>query len=178
MQRGAGRPPARDDPGRRGVLHPPERSKGEMKVGRKLGGVALCLVAAFMVVGLVQVGGSGIATVLAWLIAVGIPGVVGVNLLVGGGRRKRLAARKEALRRQTVESEILRLATRSGHKLTVLEVVSELAVPADEASDILDALAARDMAELQVTDHGVLVYDFPDLRHLPEKDSATGLLDG
>ena len=141
-------------------------------------GAVLCLVAAFMGLGFLQVGQSGAAAVIALLIGAGIPGAAGLTLLLRGRGTRELAARKEALRLQTIESEVLRLASRSGSKLTVVEVVSELAIPAEEASRILDALAARDLAELQVTESGVLVYDFRDLRHLAQKDSATGLLDG
>ena len=110
-------------------------------------------------------------------IGAGIPGTVGVALLLRPGQKNRIALRKEELRRQTIESEILRLAARSQNKLTVVEVVTDLAISAEEAASALDSLAARDLAELQVTDSGVLVYDFRDLRHLSEKDSATGLLD-
>ena len=146
-------------------------------VGSTIAGIALCLIAAFMVLGFAQVGSFSIAALIALAIGAGIPGAAGAALLLDLKRKKHLTERRSALRRQTIESEILRLAARSENKLTVIEVVSDLAISPEEASSVLDSLAARELAELQVTDSGVLVYDFRDLRHLSEKDSATGLLD-
>lgn len=142
-----------------------------------MAGVALLVVAAFMGLGFAQVGEFTFRALVALAIGAGIPGVAGVALLRTPGA-KVLAERKAALRAQTVESEILRLARRSGGKLTTVEVVSELAIDAEEAGRHLDSLARREIAEIQVSDSGVLVYDFHDLRHLGEKDEAKGLLDG
>ena len=145
-------------------------------MGRRLLGVMLCLVSGFMLLGFLQIGATGIAALIALLIGVGIPAVAGISLL-RDPRPRKLDTRKAELRRQTIESEILRLAARSGARLTTVEVVTELAIDASEAGEILDAMARRDLAEILVSDAGVLVYEFRDLRHLGEKDSASGLLD-
>jgi hypothetical protein len=76
-----------------------------------------------------------------------------------------------------MDSEILRLAGERGGKLTVVEVMSALALPADGAKQLLDGLAMREIAEVEVSDSGVLVYAFHDIRHLSEKESARGVLD-
>jgi hypothetical protein len=130
-----------------------------------------------MLWGFLQVGATGASALIALAVGAGIPAVAGISLL-RDPRRRQLDHRKAELRRQTIESEILRLADASGGKLTTVEVVRELAVDAVEAGDILDSMARRDLAEILVSDSGVLVYDFRDLRHLGEKDSASGLLDG
>jgi hypothetical protein len=150
-----------------------------MSAGRKWGGIGLLAVAGFMFLGFLQSGPAvGAATVVAFLISVGIPGVGGALLLASGRRGGRgLTARQEALRLETVEAEVIRLAGRHDGRLTVVEVSGELGVPADEAKAVLDELMAREVADIEVTESGVLVYEFHDVRHLAEKSSATPLLD-
>ena len=52
-----------------------------------------------------------------------------------------------------------------------------LAMTPDAAAEALKQLGIRGHAEVQVTDDGVLVYDFYDIRHLGGKASAKGVLD-
>lgn len=152
-----------------------------MGTGKLWGGVGLLAVAGFMFLGFMTSGGgfSTAATVTAFLVSVGIPGVVG-GLLVrshvqGGGGR--LTARQEALRLETIEAEVIRMAGRHEGRLTAVEVSGELGVPANEAKEVLDGLMAREIADIEVTESGVLVYAFHDVRHLGDKASATPLLD-
>jgi hypothetical protein len=86
-------------------------------------------------------------------------------------------ARKEALRLQTIESEVLKLAVERGGKLAAVEVATQLALSPEQATEALDRLALRGQAEYEVTDAGVIVYAFRDILHLGSKDSAKGLLD-
>jgi hypothetical protein len=145
-----------------------------------LGSVALLLIALFMFVGFLR-SGAGIAqgsTILALLITVGLPAAGGLALAAGHyGNRARLTQRKDRLRQQTVESEILRLATERDGRLTVVEVVSELALPLEAVKETLDSLVTRDVADIQITDSGLLVYTFHDIRHLGQKPQAKGVLD-
>ena len=132
-----------------------------------------------MVLGFTRVGTLSVASVVALLIGAGIPAGIGITLLTGSRRHAgALTARQVELRRHTLESEVLRLAATRAGKLTLIEVVTELAVPSDEASEILDSFMTRGLAELQVTDSGALVYDFRDVRLLGEKNDATDVLDG
>jgi hypothetical protein len=146
--------------------------------GRTIGGIALLALAALMFVGFVRSDAelASLRTVLALLITVGIPGGAGVMLLrAPGGRRSK---RVEELRRQTIEAEILRLAMQHGGRLTVVEVASALALPSESAKTTLDSLAERELADLEITDKGVIVYAFHDAKHLSGKHSAKGILDG
>lgn len=146
--------------------------------GRTIGGMALLALAALMFVGFVRSDAelASLRTVLALLITVGIPGGAGVMLLrAPGGRRSK---RVEELRRQTIEAEILRLAMQHGGRLTVVEVASALALPSESAKTTLDSLAERELADLEITDKGVIVYAFHDAKHLSGKHSAKGILDG
>ncbi|MYA32472.1 MAG: hypothetical protein F4164_13800 [Gemmatimonadales bacterium] len=149
-------------------------------MGRLIGGTALLAVALVMVVGFLRSGADPLAlrTLVALFIAAGLPAAGGGLLLarhLGLGRR--IEHRREALRRDTFEAEILRMAGREGGRLTAVEVAGELAVPVDLAEGFLNEFMAREMAEIEITDSGLLVYNFHDVRHLAEKESARGLLD-
>jgi hypothetical protein len=148
--------------------------------GRTLGGSALLAVAAFMLLGFLRSDASlGSATAIAALVlTVVLPAAGGVALLRGvtttGGRR---SARVERLRQQTIEAEILRLATQHGGKLTALEVATALTLPPESAKATLDGLAEREIADLEITEAGVIVYSFHDAKHIAGKHSARGILD-
>ncbi|MBA3579924.1 MAG: hypothetical protein H0W42_08060 [Gemmatimonadaceae bacterium] len=103
---------------------------------------------------------------------------MGIALLAGrlGGDRS-LTRAKVQLRRQTIEAEVLRLAGQREGKITVVEVVSELAIDHSEATDVLETLSVRGLADIQITDSGTIVYDFRDLRLLGEKGSAKDVLE-
>lgn len=144
------------------------------------GGVALLSVALFMVLGFLRadVDPSAIATLVALLIGAGLPAAGGAWLLARHfGAGKRIDDRREALRRETMEAEILNLAGRHEGKLTAVEVAGALGVPTATAESLLKELMAQSLADVEVTESGVLVYDFHDVKHLGEKHDARGLLE-
>jgi hypothetical protein len=147
-------------------------------VGRKIGGGALLLLSALMLLGFARSGASMASptTLVALLITVGLPAAGGIALLRGalGGNSK---ARMQQLRQQTIDAEILRLAMAKQGKLTAVEVASALALPEGEAKSSLDSLVAREVADLDVTDDGVLVYSFHDARYY-DGAGDKGLLGG
>ncbi len=154
--------------------------QGVDPVGRLLGGAGLLVLSLLMFLGFLRSDAVLAApeTVVALLLTVGLPAAGGAALLRGrAGGRRRLAERKALLRRRTLDAEILRLAGRSGGKLTVVELVRDLAITPDEAREALDGLHTREMAEIEITDSGGVVYAFRDIRQLGEKESARGLLD-
>lgn len=61
------------------------------------------------------------------------------------------------------ERRILALAEKEQGRVTVLEVAGRCDLTADEAKSLLDGLVLRKVAELHVSDDGVLVYVFPAL---------------
>ncbi len=144
-------------------------------MGRKLGGAALLLLSAFMLYGFSRVGvGLGSATgLVALLITVVLPAAGGIALLRGslGGTSK---TRMSQLRQQTIDAEILKLAMSRQGRLTAVEVEGALALPAGEAKASLDKLVEREVADLEITDEGVLVYTFHDARYFDGK----GLIGG
>ena len=151
-----------------------------MTVGKLLGGIGLFVLALFMLLGFFRAEPSTgtAATIVTFLLAVMLPAVGGVVLLYTHWQHGRAGTqRKERLRQLTLEAEVLKVAVRKGGKLTVVEVVGEMAVDTETAKSVLDALAAEGHAEVQLTDAGVIVYAFYDVQHLPGKRDAKGVLD-
>ncbi len=146
-------------------------------MGRVVGGGALLLLSLFMLWGFVRSDASlgAPASIVALLLVVALPAVAGVLLLRGGGRKR--ADRVERLRQQTLEAEILRLAMQHDGRLTVVEVASALALPAEAAKETLDGLVTRELADIALTDGGLIVYTFDDARRVGEKHGARGLLE-
>jgi len=145
-----------------------------------VGGIVLLFIAAFMTIGFLA-GGAADETLgmrlFIMLLTVGIPGFFGMRLVrshVGGPP---LGAGRERVLRQTQESEILKLAQKFGGKLTVVEVVAETAMSAEDAEAALGQLVQKGFAEPEVTDKGVIVYVMHDVQHLKGKDQSRNLLE-
>ena len=149
-------------------------------VGRFIGAGVLFLIALFMLLGFFRSSVSLLAPagMAALLLTVVLPAGAGVALVMGHFRaRGRLTGRKAQLRQQTLEAEIIGAAERQGGKLTVLEVVRDLAVTPEDAQEALNALHTRDLAEIEMTEAGMLVYAFRDVQGLKDKQSSRGILD-
>lgn len=144
------------------------------------GGIGLLAVALFMLLGVFNMNsdvGFG-ATVGAFLVAVVIPAVSGFVLIRSHLQSgKNLDKRRNILKQKTLEAEILNLAGKNNGKLTVVEVVREFAVDMESAGEALDSLHEKSMAEIELTESGVIVYSFYDVKHLPEKGGSRGVLD-
>jgi hypothetical protein len=147
---------------------------------RPLAGFALVGISLFMLLGFLnaELTGSAFNTLLTLLVAVGIPGAAGGTLLCQHfGHGKKLAGSRDQLKRQTQEAELLRLAGEHDGRLTVVEVVRELAVTHLEAEELLRSLQVRGFTEIEITESGMLVYKFPDVQLLSEKATGKGVLD-
>jgi hypothetical protein len=152
----------------------------EDTVARTLAGAGLLVVALFMGLGFLraEVPLAAPATLAALLLTVALPAAGGAFLLTASAReRSRLSGRRALLREQTLEAELLRLATLHAGRITVVEAVAELGVTPEEATRALDRMATRGAADVEITDSGLLVYSFWDVRHLAEKSTARGVLD-
>jgi len=145
-----------------------------------LTGLALVGISLFMLLGFVNadLAVSGLATALALLVGVGIPGTAGAAILMKHFRGgKRLESRREQLRLQTLEAELLRMAGEHGGRLTVVEVVRELAMTHSDAEALLKSTVQHGVAEIEISDDGLLVYRFPDVQLLEGKSTSKGVLD-
>jgi hypothetical protein len=149
-------------------------------MGKLIGGSALITVALFMLVGFFNVSRplSAPAAIATLLFTVALPGAVGLALVHSHfAARSGLARRREALGRQTQEAELLKLAQEHQGKLTVVEAASRLALPAAAVEDLLRGLHNRGLAEIEITDAGLLVYTFPDVQKLPGKGTSRDVLE-
>ncbi len=151
-------------------------------MGKLVGGILLTFVAAFMMIGFLAGGGadqSAVVRILTFGVAVGIPAAAGGALLWQHARRTRLAGPggSEQLRSQTHQSEIVKLAQHKGGRLTTVEIVADTALSIDQAEAAMSQLVERGMAEVEITDRGLIVYRFRDLEQLPDKVKSRGVLD-
>lgn len=147
---------------------------------KRVFGTFLIVIALFMTVGFLKAKPDvgTVALAVTFFIAVVVPGAAGGYLWwTTFAEREALARRREDLRRQTLEAELLRLAERRGGKLMVVEAAGELAFGAAVIEETLNAMADRGLAEVEISESGVLVYAFYDVRHLGEKEGARGVLD-
>jgi len=146
-------------------------------VSRKTIAIALLVLAGLMVWGFLRSNASlsSPKTIAALLITVVAPAVGGITLL--RGRDLARSRRLEQLRQQTIEAEILRLAVQEHGRLTAVEVSTGLGITPEAAKDTLDAMVTRDVADIAVSERGVVVYTFHDARYLGGKDDAKGVLD-
>jgi hypothetical protein len=147
-------------------------------MGKLFGGGALIAVALFMLLGFFNAkptsAGSAIATLL---LVVGLPAAAGAALIRSHYQSTRgLAQRKDDLRRQTQESEILQFARDQRGKLTVVEVATHLALPAPTVEAILNGMHERGMADMEITEAGLIVYTFPDIQKLSGKAQSRDIL--
>jgi hypothetical protein len=146
----------------------------------KVVGIALLALSLFMIVGFLRSGADigAPATIAALLVTIVLPAAGGIALLKAPfGRGARLVARREVLRQQTYESEILRLAAQRQGRLTAVELVTEFAITPEKANELLESLMVRQLADVEVTDSGVVVYRFHDVQHIGDKHRAKGILD-
>jgi hypothetical protein len=146
-------------------------------VSRKAIAIGLLVLAGLMLFGFLKSSAplAAPATIAALLITVVAPTVGGITLL--RGRDLARSRRLDQLRQQTIEAEILRLAVQERGRLTAVEVSTGLGITPEAAKETLDAMVARDVADIAVSDRGVVVYTFHDAKYLGSKGDAKGVLD-
>jgi hypothetical protein len=148
-------------------------------MNRTIGGGLLLVLALFMLFGMMtsSVPLTSITGLFVGLITIVLPAAGGVALLRSGPNRKKLDERREFLRRQTIESEVLRLASSHQARLTVVEVVTELGLTQEDAKQALDGLMRQELAEIEITPNGMIVYNFHDVRQIDEKSQSRNILE-
>ena len=148
-------------------------------MGRKLAGAALLLVAALMLLGFARssAGFGSPTAIFALLLTVVLPATGGIALLRGSFGRNS-AARMAQLRRQTIDAEILRLAMQHQGRLTAVEVATALGLNGTEVKTALDDMVNSQVADLEVSDEGVLIYTFHEARYFDGDAGETGRLHG
>ncbi len=142
-------------------------------------GAILIGVALFMLMGFFNASlASPMVALMAFLIAIALPGGIGSYLLYSGLQSKSaLSNQKAALGRRTLEAEILSFARQHRGQLTVIEVVSHFALDKAQAESVLDSLAQQGYADYEITDSGLLVYTFHELQRLGDKTQSRRIED-
>ncbi len=79
-------------------------------------------------------------------------------------KHKALKAQQKALERDR-EREILQLAQRKGGRLTITEIAADSSLTTDEAEKFMNELTSKGYVSMNVTETGVIVYDFYDISH-------------
>ena len=137
--------------------HEPELPSSGIK--RRFLGSALVLFASFLImVGLIE---AELAAV-----AVGsVFGAAGTGTFFWGWSG--LQDRRQAIQ-AGVQRKILRLAAHKGGSLTVTEVAAELSLSLPAAEKALIAMDDGFRVRSEITDDGILLYEFPEVRRRPE----------
>lgn len=146
-----------------------------------LGGISLLSLSGFMLLGFAKADLSDQSTAvktMTFAVGVGLPMATGIGLVRSYQHgQKRLASRIVNSRLIALRSEILKLAKKNQGKLTEIEIISELGLEPTVANEVLTILCQQDLAAIEMTDSGLMVYAFPDIQQLPNKHTLRGLLD-
>jgi hypothetical protein len=150
-----------------------------MKQIRRGAGVILIGLGLLMAIGVsrAKLPPNPVVIALTIGISVVLPIASGIGLIAGPRTPKSLAPTTAARRSQTIQAEMIKLAIAQGGALTVVEVVSTLGIDSQTATQELTALTYQQIAELEMTDSGLMVYRFPDVQSLPEKPHSKRIAD-
>ena len=72
-----------------------------------------------------------------------------------------------------LQQRVLLFATEKGGTLTVTEVAASLNLSLSAAEDVLDSMDDGLRVRSDVTSQGIIVYEFPELRHHPRLESES-----
>ena len=133
-------------------------------VGRRAVGVAMVLFAALMIsIGVIE---------FAWE-AIMVGSVLGAagTATTWWGLKARQDRRLAVMAR--LERQVLLLATEKAGTLTVTEVAASLDMSLSAAEGVLEGMDDGFRVRSEVTDEGIIVYEFPELRHHPRLESGS-----
>ena len=132
--------------------------------GRRVLGVAMVLFAALLI---------SIGVVEFEMAAIAVGSVVGAagTVTIWWGLKARQARRQALMTR--LQRRVLLLATEKEGMLTVTEVAASLNLSLSAAEGVLDGMDDGLRVRSDVTDEGIIVYEFPELRHHPRLESGS-----
>ncbi len=147
------------------TLAPQKEGLPSNGMGRRVVGVGAILLATLMIlVGIVEFEAAPI-------IVGGVMGMGGsLNFLWGW---KALQERRNAVMRG-LERRILKLARTRGGALTVTDVAAELDLSLEAAEKLLNEMEDGFRIRSDVTDEGIIVYEFPEVQHAPRLKPGRG----
>ncbi len=133
-------------------------------IGRRVFGVAIVLAAALIIsVGFVEFD----------LAAVAVGSVMGAGgtATIWWGLKARQDRRRALMTR--LQRRVLLLATEKGGTLTVTEVAASLNLSLAVAESVLESMDDGLRVRSDVTNQGIIVYEFPEVRHHPRLESGS-----
>ncbi len=148
----------------RGTRAGTERGLPRRGVGRRVVGVAMVLFAGLLIsIGVVEFEVAAIA--FGSVMGAAGTGTIWWGLKARQDRRQALMSR--------LQRRVLVLATENGGTLTVTEVAASLDLSLSSAEEVLDRMDDGLRVRSEVTDQGIIVYEFPELRHHPRLESGS-----
>lgn len=148
---------------------------------RIIGGSALIGLSLFMLLGFTKakLPQSRVVKVLTFGMAVVLPMGTGAGLIYSRFKSngRYLRTRRDELQARTIQTEILKLAIVHKGKLTAVEVIAALGISSEMAQQQLNLLTHQNLAELEITESGTLVYAFQDVQALSEKPDSKRIAD-
>jgi hypothetical protein len=123
--------------------------------GKKGFGIALLILAGILLAG-------GLANLEIGPIIFGMAFGVGGGVLLKSARTQREERRDAIL--QSLQLPVMQLAARKGGRLTVTDVATEMQWPMARAEKVLNSMDDGLRVMSDITDDGVIVYDFPEIR--------------
>lgn len=135
-------------------------------------------ISLFMLMGMFNANLPFMTKFVMFFLVVVAPGAGGGYLLYSGKQQGQdRISNKKRLAQQTLEAEIIQMARKNQGRLTVIEVVSQLGIDKNHAEEVLDNLALQKIADVQMTDDGLIVYNFTELHQLSDKHQSRRLED-
>jgi hypothetical protein len=147
------------DSERRMIGASPDERLPSAGIKRRVLGVMMVLAATFLVL-------LGVVETEAVLLAVGSVLGMGGSLSFYWGWQGQLGRRKAIMR--GLQRKILQLASLKGGTLTVSEVAAELNLSLSAAEKILTSMDDDFRVRSEISNEGVIYYEFPELRHRNE----------
>lgn len=138
-------------------------------IGRRVTGVVMALLA------LLLLGGGIVEGELGMVVASTVFGAAGAATFAWGWRA--LQQRREALLRR-LQRRVLHLARAKGGRLTATDVASELDLSLNAGERVLLSLDDGFRVRSDVTEEGLLVFDFPEIRLRPGGRDDRSVLGG
>ncbi len=148
---------------------------------RLIGGSALIGLSLIMLLGFTKakLPSSRTIKVLMLGIVVAFPLGTGAGLIYSHFKpnQKYLKTRRKELQARTIQAEIVKLAIAHKGKVTAVEVIAALGISSEMATQQLNLLTHQNLAELEITEAGTLVYAFQDVQALSEKIDSKRIAD-
>jgi hypothetical protein len=133
-----------------------------------IGGGILIFIGLFMLLGVVAGGGDkslAVDAVMSILFVVAPIGGGGMLIRSHFKRKRKALLDKQKTLQVEREKEVIRLAQQKGGHLSIPEIVAGTSMSTVEADQIMREMTEKGYVDMQVTDSGVIIYEFYEIAH-------------